>query len=85
MIIINDIDHFGVRDYYDILIDSLQDCGLKGTLYKRHFKERNRDYNDDSIRHKNRDMPFTIPYNIDIDEFNCAIELTSSQLIVEVT
>ena len=83
LIIINDIDHFGVRDYYDILIDSLQDCGLKGTLYKRHFKERNRDYNDDSIRHKNRDMPFTIPYNI--DEFNCAIELTSSQLIVEVT
>lgn len=73
LIIINDIDHFGVRDYYDILIDSLQDCGLKGTLYKRHFKERNRDYNDDSIRHKNRDMPFTIPYNI--DEFNCAIVL----------
>lgn len=48
-----------------------------------HFKNRTIDYSDGSIQHENRNMPFIIPYNI--DEFNCAIELTSSQLIVEVT
>ena len=82
LIIINDIDFKDIRYYYNILIDSLKRYGLKGRFYKMHFKNRTIDYSDGSIQHENRNMPFIIPYNI--DEFNCAIELTS-QLIVEVT
>lgn len=83
LFIINDIDHYGVRPLFDILLNKLNDEGYRFTYQKVHFKCRNYDCNDGSVQYFSDQNKFQIPDEIK-DEFNCAINCTSAQLIVEV-
>lgn len=83
LIIINDIDHYNIREAFEILIDKLQRNHCHGSSYKRHFKIRSTDYGDNSIRHSSCLNCFSIPEN-QKRSFNCAIMCTSAQMIIEV-
>ena len=83
LFIINDIDHYGVRPLFDILLNKLNNEGYRFSYQKGHFKYRGSDYNDGSVQYYSDQNKFLIPDEIK-DEFNCAINCTSAQLIVEV-
>ena len=83
LFIINDIDHYSVRPLFDILLNKLHNAGHCFSYQKSHFKRRNSDYNDGSSEYFSDQNKFIIPDEIK-DEFNCAINCTSTQLIVEV-
>ena len=83
LFIINDIDHYGVRPLFDILLNKLNNEGYRFSYQKGHFKYRGSDYNDGSVQYFSDQNKFLIPDEIK-DEFNCAINCTSAQLIVEV-
>lgn len=83
LFIINDIDHYGVRPLFDMLLNNLNNEGYRFSYQKVHFKHRNSDYNDGSVQYFSDQNKFLIPDEIK-DEFNCAINCTSAQLIVEV-
>lgn len=83
LFIINDIDHYDVRPLFDIVLDKLNDAGYHFSYQKVHFKCRNSDYKDGSEQYYSDQNKFIIPDEIK-DDFNCAINCTSAQLIVEV-
>lgn len=85
LIIVNDIDHnTKARDYFDSLIRKIQEAGYHGNVLKKHFSSRNgRDYGDGSIQYASNANKFLIPDDIGND-FNCAIQCTSAQCIIEV-
>ena len=83
LFIINDIDHYGVRPLFDILLNKLNNEGYRFSYQKGHFKYRGSDYNDGSVQYFSDQNKFLITDEIK-DEFNCAINCTSAQLIVEV-
>lgn len=82
LIIINDIDHYSVRNLFDLIVDIIKGAGYHGTLDKKHFLMRKQDYGDGSERYASSSNKFYIPENIK-DNFNCAIECSSAQLIIE--
>ena len=83
LFLINDIDHCQVRDCFDMLLQKLRDAGYHGSYQRRHFSNRSKDYNDGSIQYPTWNNKFQIPEIIK-DTFNCAINCTSAQMIVEV-
>lgn len=83
LLLINDIDHFQVRDCFDMLLQKLSDKGYYGSYKRKHFSNRSHDYNDGSIQYSTWNNRFPIPETMK-DTFNCAINCTSAQLIVEV-
>lgn len=85
LIIVNDIDHnTKARNYFDTLIRKIQKAGYHSNVLKKHFSDRNgRDYGDNSIQYASSANKFMIPDNIGND-FNCAIQCTSAQCIIEV-
>lgn len=85
LIIANDIDHnTKARNYYNVLIRKIQHAGYHGRVTKRHFTGRNgRDYGDGSTQYDTNANKFFIPDDIRND-FNCAIQCTSAQCIIEV-
>lgn len=83
LFIINDIDHDSVRSLFDILLSKLCNGGYKFFPQKVHFKRREFDYHDGSVLYSLGKNKFRIPDKLK-DEFNCAINCTSAQLIVEV-
>lgn len=82
LFIINDIDHDSVRSLFDILLNKL-DGRYQFLFQKGHFKRREFDYQDGSVPYPSCKNKFRIPDELK-DEFNCAINCTSAQLIVEV-
>lgn len=82
LIIINDIDHYSVRDLFSSIVEIIKNAGYHGTLDKKHFPLRNKDYGDGSERYASSANKFFVPENIK-DDYNCAIECTSAQLIIE--
>lgn len=83
LFIINDIDHYEVRPLFGTLLDKLNNERYCFSSYKFHFKNRSSDYGDRSERHLSDQNKFLIPDKIK-SEFNCAINCSSAQLIVEV-
>lgn len=83
LFIINDIDHFSVRDCFINLIEKLYDDGYDFECYRRHFKGRSQDFDDGSVQYNDARNRFIIPNKIK-DAFDCAITCSSAQLIVEV-
>jgi hypothetical protein len=85
LIIVNDIDHnTKARNYFDILIRKIQEVGYHCNVLKKHFRSRyGRDYGDGSIQYFSNANKFLIPDYIGND-FNCAIQCTSAQCIIEV-
>lgn len=83
LFLINDIDHFQVRDCFNILLQKLNDEGYRYSFIRKHFGSRNSDYNDGSIQYPAWNNRFLIPEAMK-ETFNCAIYCTSAQLIVEV-
>lgn len=85
LIIVNDIDHnTKARNYFDVLIRKLQDAGYNINTIRRHFGHRNgRAYGDGSVQYALNANKFLIPDDIGND-FNCAIQCTSAQCIIEV-
>lgn len=81
LIIINDTDSYASQ-YFDLLLKKLATSGFHGTYSKYHFRDRNKDYGDGSEQHSTSWNCFQIPGSMK-DEFNCAIQCSSAQLIVE--
>lgn len=82
LIIINDIDHFDIRDHFDPFLQKLDASGYKYKYRKLHF-HRTVEYNDGSIQHTEIENCFQIPEDIK-RLYNCAIVCSSAQLIIEV-
>lgn len=83
LFLINDIDHFQVRSCFDMLLQKLSDEGYHGSYKRKHFINRNSDYEDGSTQYPTWSNKFPIPETMK-EAFNCAINCTSAQLIVEV-
>lgn len=83
LIIINDIDHYEIRNTFDILITKLADNDYHGTYSKYHFKTRRKDFGDGSSQHTLNLNCFSIPEK-QKELFDCAIICSSAQLVIEV-
>lgn len=84
LFLLNDIDHSDIRNCYALFLRKLSESGYSATIIiRRHFKEREYDYGDDSTQHVSQNNKFSIPETIKT-KFDCAIRCTSAQLIVEV-
>lgn len=81
LFLINDIDHFQVRDCFDVFLQKLKVAGYHGSYMRKHFRDR--DYNDGSTQYSTWNNRFPIPETMK-ENFDCAINCTSAQLIVEV-
>lgn len=85
LFIINDIDNYNVRPYFESLIHRLENADYHLSILKRvHYKARNADYEDESQLYYTNQNKFDIPEEIK-NEFNCAINCSSAQLILEVS
>lgn len=82
LIIINDIDHYCIRNHFDPLLQKLDDSGYKFKCWKLHFHRKD-EYNDGSMQHVRYGNYFQIPENIK-ELYSCAITCSSAQLIIEV-
>ena len=83
LIIINDIDHWEIRQYFDSFIEKLSKAGYGRTRAYYHFKDRNFEANDGSARHELNGNLFVIPEEYK-KKFHCAIVCTGAQAIIEV-
>lgn len=84
LFLINDIDHYQVRECFDLLLQKLNEKGYHALDIRRmHFASRSSDYHDGSIQYSTCNNRFSIPEDMK-EKFNCAINCTSAQLIVEV-
>lgn len=83
LIIINDIDHYEIRDTFDILITKLADNDYRCTYSKYHFKSRWKDFGDGSSQYASNLNCFSIPEK-QKELFDCAITCSSAQLVIEV-
>lgn len=82
LLIINDIDHYQIRDHFDYLIERLLGSGYKVNYWKRHFTSRFKDFGDGSVQYGTCANQFDIPDYIKA-EYDCAINCSSAQLIIE--
>jgi len=83
LVIINDLDHNTLaRNYFQLLLSMLKNRGFHGSVSKRHFTTRSKDYGDKSVQYKNANNKFIIPYAI--EKFDCAVKCSSAQIIIEV-
>lgn len=84
LVVLNDIDHHSqARDHFDILFEKIKQAGYHGRIFKAHFKTRGSDYHDGSVQHSIASNKFAIPTDI-IHRFNCALQCSSAQMILEV-
>jgi hypothetical protein len=84
LIIINDIDHFRVRNRFDDIIDKMSQTELHYNFQRRHFcnySRNGRDFADNSTQYGSNSNKFV---NLNPYEYNQAILCTSAQLILEV-
>lgn len=83
LFLINDIDHYEVRNCFDTLLQKLKDAGYSGSYIRKHFDDRRSDYSDGSAQYSTNINRFSIPDKMK-KTFHCAISCSSAQLIAEV-
>jgi len=81
LIIINDIDHRGGRDYFWPLYEKIKNAGYQTNVSAKCFKPEL--YLRDSSQYDSDVNKFVIEEDIK-DFYKCAISCTSAQLIIEV-
>jgi hypothetical protein len=82
LLMINDIDHYTVRNRYDELVNKMSLAGLQTQCHKYHFGDRRgKNYNDGSTPYSSNLNKFILPGS---KSYNVALQCSSAQLILEV-
>lgn len=82
LILVNDIDHYKVRNLFDVLLEKIKTTKCPGMAYKFHFSPRSKDYGDGSSQYDSCMNRFAIPEAMK-SSYACAINCSSAQFIIE--